>query len=792
MDKPLLTSSRTLAALDWEVIRERLAQRTMTEGGKALAGRLFPQGSLLWVERELSRTEEAAALLQEGSALPWSSVHRIGPYLERARRGGLLEGRALFQIAQTSRAAREIKGILLRSGGPELKDVGEALPSMEEGERAILRAISPDGEIQDEASPLLAELRREERREEERLRRFLDRLIRSPQMQDYLQEAVITQRQQRFVVPVRASYRHQVPGILRDVSASGQTAFVEPQGAVEIQERLLLLARKREAEEERILRALSALVAKEADLMELAEEILAVLDLTFARAEMSLSWKGLRPGGLRERALELHQGRHPLLEGDVVPMDLELSGPGHGLLLTGPNTGGKTVALKTVGLMVFLHQSGFLPPVGEGTKLPFFEKVFCDVGDEQDVQQNLSTFSAHLLHVKEMLEGVGGRSLVLLDEVGSGTDPEEGAALAMALLDYFLERGAYLLATTHLGPLKAFAERHPRLQNGAVEFDLATLAPTYRLLMGKPGQSYALEIARRLGLPEPILKAAEAYRDPEERRADRLLTRLEEMRVEAEAALRQAQEEELKARELREALEEEKEKLERARARLYEEAAQEVRAWQERVRRELSDLEKKGRLLLESLREETGAKGDEEAFRRRIKELKRELERDLVPEGPAQPKPPGSSFQPGERVYVQSLRAQGEVAGPPGSGGKVPVQLGPLRVWVDPGDLAVQEVPPRPPAAGRRQVNYRARAEVGPSLDLHGVTVDEALLRLDKYVDDAFLAGYEEVRILHGKGMGILRQEVRRWASAHPLVVSFRPGLPREGGDGVTVLRLKG
>lgn len=783
-----MATSRTWTGLDWPVIQERLAERAQTEGGRERALSLFPQGSLLWVERELSRTEEAAALLRQRVRLPWSRVHPIGPFLERARRGGILDGQALYQIAQTSQAAREMRGLLLASGGPELKDLAEALPHMEEGERAIFRAISPEGEIQDEASPLLAELRREERQEEERLRRFLDRLIRSPEMQPFLQEAVITQRQRRFVVPVRASYRHQVPGILRDVSASGQTAFVEPQGAVEIQERLLLLARKREAEEKRILRELTHLVAKEADLMALAEDLLYQLDLIFARAEMSLEWEGRRPGGLRGEAFRLRQARHPLLEGEVVPLDLELPGPGHGLLITGPNTGGKTVALKTAGLMVLLHQAGFLPPVGEGTAIPFFQAVFCDVGDEQDVQQNLSTFSAHLLHIKEMLPEAGRKSLVLLDEVGSGTDPEEGAALAMALLEHFLERGAYLLATTHYGPLKAFAERHPRLKNAAVEFDVATLAPTYRLILGQPGKSYALEIARRLGLPEAILERAQAYRDPAERRADLLLTRLETMRAEAEEALLRVREEEEAARAVRRALEEERERLEEERARLYREAAEEVRGWQEKVKAELLELEKKGRLLLESLRKGEG----EETFREDIRKLRKEAGRQVLPQ-PAYVKPEKrAAFEVGQGVYVQSLRAAGEVAGPPGSDGKIPVQMGALRVWVDPEDLLVQEGSKRAPAVGRREVDYRSRVGVGPQLDLHGLTVDEALLRLEKYVDDAYLAGYEEVKILHGKGTGVLRQEVRRWAQGHPLVESFRPGNPREGGDGVTILRLKG
>ncbi len=778
---------RTLRVLEFPAVVSRLAALTVTARGRELAEGLRPSADPGQVRAALAETAEAAALLADGE-VPLRGTADVREMLRRAQRGAVLDPADLLALADTLATLRQCRKFVLarRARAPGLASRLAQTGVFEALEAHIRRTVAPDGSIPDDASPRLAGLRREQRTAHARLREALDAVVRGPYAR-MLQDAVITTRAGRYVVPVRAEFKGQFPGILHDHSSSGATAFMEPLAAVPLGNRLRELEIAEREEVQRVLRALSAQVARQAEEIAAAYEVLGHLDCAVARARLADALAAAPPAVRTDGVLRLRRARHPLLVGEVVPIDVELGEVFTTLVITGPNTGGKTVTLKTIGLLTLMAQAGLFIPADPGSEVAVFGQVFADIGDEQSIEQSLSTFSSHMGAIVGILQQVdraasagGVSALVLLDEIGAGTDPTEGAALARALIEHLHRRGARTVVTTHYNELKALAWTHPGIENASVEFDPVTLRPTYRLRIGLPGRSNALEIARRLGLAAEVVERARELLGPQAGALDRILGDIEADRRasehdRAEAARRREEAEALLAR-----LRQEYDRLRAERAavlrRLREDGEALLRTAREEVDR-----------LVRSLRDSSDARAVQEV-RDRLRRLSEELRArtEVEPEGE-----PVGEVRPGQEVYVVPLGRTGTVVAGPDGRGEVEVQAGPLRVRAPLAALRAAPPRPGPPDRTPEEIPVRATPAAVPlSVNLRGLTADEATAVLDRYLDDAFLAGLERVTVVHGKGTGALRRAVHAFLRGHPHVRRVRLGEPAEGGDGVTVVEL--
>lgn len=787
--------ARTVGTLEFDKVRRLLQQRVATVRGGELVGDLTPSTNPLEVEQRQQETSEARSLLDGGHSLSLGGVRDLRPAVQHALIGAALEPAALLDIAGTAAAGRRLKKALaaLRERVPSLAAHALAIEHFTPLAEAIRGAIGDSGQVLDAASPALRSLRQKMRIFEARLRERLDQMVRSPTVQKFLQDPIVTVRQDRYVLPVKQEYRAQVPGIVHDQSASGQTLFIEPMAVVELNNDLKKLRLEEEQEVARILAELAAMVAADGEALLRTHEALGRIDLALAKGRLSLEMDAVRPELNRDGWLQICQGRHPLLGSDVVPVDIHLGRAFDTLVITGPNTGGKTVSLKTVGLFALMTQAGLHLPAAPGTAISVYDAVFSDIGDEQSIEQSLSTFSSHMTQIIGILSRLQGRSLVLLDEVGAGTDPAEGAALARAILEYLQAAGAKTVATTHYSELKTFAYTHPRVENAAVEFDSISLRPTYRLLIGLPGRSNAFEIAGRLGLDAAVVHRARQFLSREEEQVETLIAQVTAARQRLEEERRAAAEDRSRAAAmrrdaellLRRATEREQQAAQRARARADEVLAQ-VRRAAETLLNELK----------ESVAEQRRAERDRvlQQGRDELKRLQR-LTDELTPAPPpADLGPPPVDLQAGEAVRIRSLGTEAQVLSPPDAQGHVMVQAGAMRVQVPLADLQRSDRPAAAPepATGRSgasealQQSQTATTEV----DLRGLTQAEALERLDKFLDAAVLAGLGQVRIIHGKGTGALRRAVGQFLQEHAMVKSHRLGGPGEGGDGVSVAAL--
>ncbi|MDR7433812.1 MAG: endonuclease MutS2 [Armatimonadota bacterium] len=787
--------ARTLRVLEFPKIRERLVALALFPPGKELAEALWPSQSLEEASVWQQETTEARALLEEGE-VPLRGAKDIRDQVQRAAKGGRLDPPELLDVRDTLRVARLMKGYLQSRAqrAPFLAAIGSGIQPFVEVEEAIQRAIGEDASVLDSASERLARLRQEQRTVHHTIKEKLEEILRSPLYAPMLQEPLITLRGQRYVVPVKAEHKGRFPGILHDQSASGATMFMEPLAIVPLGNRLRELEGEEQEEIFRILRALSGMIGERAGAILQDVAVLGRLDFIFAKAALSLEMDGVRPRLNNQGILSLRKARHPLLQpppdwpGRVVPIDVELGDRFTTLIITGPNTGGKTVTLKTIGLLTLMAQAGLHIPAEEGSEVCVFPQVFADIGDEQSIEQNLSTFSSHMGAIVEILRNLEGMALVLLDEVGAGTDPTEGAALARALIEYLHAKGVRTAVTTHYNDLKLLASEIPGIENASVEFDPETLRPTFRLLIGVPGRSNAFIIASRLGLLPDIIERARSYLRREEVALDRLLTEIERDRqtiaVERAEAQRALQEATWLRKQYEEALRRLEEEKRRILASVHEEAERQFRQAMEQVDQ-----------LLRKIREEATERAVREA-REALRALRREWEgrkKTLAPEPPGEPL---HDVRVGESVYVASLGQEGVVTAPP-VGGEVEVQLGAIKARVPLEDLRrVKEsaigkrsfVAGEPAAPGASF--ERLPPAIPSSLDLRGRTEEEALLELDRYLDQAFLAGIPRVTIIHGKGTGVLRKAVHRFLSDHPHVRRFRLGEAGEGGSGATVVEL--
>lgn len=773
--------------LEFDKILEHLGAHTAFSASEHLARALTPSTDANEIARRQGETTEARALLDQHPEMSVGGARDVRPLTKNARLDALLSPIDLLEIRQTLLAARTLRRALTRLDAlyPRLAARALGLQELPVIVDAVARAVNDRGEILDTASPELARIRRDLNTARSRLMDKLQRIISSSSYAKILQEPIITQRDGRYVVPIRAEAKGRLQGIVHDTSASGATLFIEPLSVVELGNRVRELEREEEHEVEHILRELTGLIGAHADAIDATVETLAEIDLAFAKAKYAAEVRGVEPviaSALAMTFLDLRDARHPLLDPEkVVPISIHLGRDFSILIITGPNTGGKTVTLKTVGLLALMAQSGLHIPAGEGSRLPVFSGVYADIGDEQSIEQSLSTFSSHLKNIIEILLEADEGALVLLDELGAGTDPVEGSALARAILTHLLERKIPALVATHYAELKAFAHTTPGVQNASVEFDLETLSPTFHLTIGLPGQSNAFAIASRLGLDSVIVERAHGTLARGDVEMETMLAEIKRARQEAaaaqahaELALREAEKLAVDAR-LQVA------EIEKSRAEILERARAEARAEIEKARVELDRLRQEWRTV--SLTREFV-----ESEQAKLDEVAEEHATPTLAPSPFQGEGRGRGGAPpqvGDRVFVARLGQTGEVLGVDADGAEV--QVGSFRVHLQVDELS-EPASESPKVASR--VKLPEVESPGIEVSLRGLRADDALDRLEKYLDRAYLAGLPYVRIVHGKGTGTLRKLARDLLREHPLVAEIHEAEPHEGGEGVTIAKL--
>ena len=832
--------------LEFDQVLGQLSGYARTEPGRQRVAELEPSDDLLEVATRQQETTEARRYLDDGGSLEFGPEQDITELVQRALLGGLLRGAELYAVRSFARAARFDRDELSeRETLPLLSSLASNIPDLGHLDREIGAAISPAGEVLDYASPLLGRLRSESRQAQSRLNDIMERNLRRFQRSEVVQEPLITQRNGRMVLLIKTEMRYRVPGIVHDVSDSGATVFVEPMAAVDMGNRWREARLAEEREVERVLRQLSIRVGETAEDLLLALDIVARLDLDIAKARYSSALRaappviedvgeGLPPfdplptgegnfdsppfgesmtgngDGESLRRLRLSRARHPLLTGDVVPISLTLDSERGVLLITGPNAGGKTVALKTVGLLAMMAHAGLHVPADEA-RFPGFDGIYADIGDQQSILESLSTFSSHITNLLGIMRRATGRSLVLVDELGTSTDPEEGAALASAILRHFQSMGVLLVGTTHQRGVARTVQEHPGMQNASVDLDPDTLAPTYQLTVGLPGRSYALTIASRLGMLQDIIDDASAGISPVEQATETLLRELQQERRTVEELKEEADSARLAAVRMRQELEEQLASVEATKMELVEEARREL---QTRTSHLLDRLQRAERSMdtAASIAASTaggpGANAPAPEPRREYREQQEELrevqrELDAADWQPIEVKrtPWHERLRSGDRVYVRGISQPVEVISPPeGSPGsaqaqRVEVLLGTMRARIPVYQL--QRLAEGHPAAAQHGVHLDrsqnrppAPRLPEPEMDLRGLRVDEAVDRVDAALNDAALDGVSVVRIIHGRGTGALRRGIREFLADHPLVEAATDG-EGAGGDGVTVAHLR-
>lgn len=775
----------SLQAIEFPKVLARAAALAETPMGHDAILQLTPLSGDEVKEMQ-ARVRDALRAVSEGR-LGLNGAAAIADMAVRAKKGGVLSLLELVRLSQTLAVAQRVASVLTGGAGrsqgefPALTRLWEAVTVPQEFDHRLRQCLSEDASVRDQASSRLAEIRRAIRQINGEIDQIFDRLLTSPQWAPYLQEPVVTLRFGRRVVPVKREFRHSVAGIVQDESASGQTVFVEPSAVVQRQNRLAGLQRQEDAEIERIIAELSRWAGSEADRLVHIHGALTALDVSLAMARYGQALRGILPalGGAR---LILEEARHPLLD-DPVPIGLQLEETRRLLIITGPNTGGKTVALKTVGLMAAMAWSGMMVPCQEA-EIPMLTRIIADIGDEQSLEQNLSTFSSHLARLIPMMAEADDKSLCLIDEIGAGTDPEEGVALAEAMVERLVLRRAYAVVTTHFTRLKLLAFKNPAIQNAQVEFDRDTLSPTYHLVMGQPGGSHALFIARRLGMDEELVARAESLMDAEGvalAEAIWEVNAIQKTLRQKEAAL--ADEQRRLAR-LRDELERERERLDKERAEFRAQAREGWRREFERVKQEVD----------QALRQIQAQAAEERA--RALEEFRRQF-RDWQRLPPALAEADRKSHrrpQVGERVKVAGFSELGVVTAL--NGETATVEVGALRLKLAVSDLepaGKSDLPRKFPARARRPSSAFSHKAVALAMecDVRGQTAADALEIVDKYLDDAVLAGAPWVRIIHGKGTGVLRRAIAEALRRDPRVVRYRLGSAQEGGDGATIVHLQ-
>lgn len=787
--------------LELHKILEMLAGHAVSEDCKARCVSLEPFTTFAEASAQMRKTDDTFTLSSKFGTPSFSRIRSVTGSLKRAAAGGTLPLRELLAVAHVLRQIRVLTEWHKQCESMEtsLTPLFSALCPNKYLEERILDSILSEEEVADSASSELAAIRRKITAAGLRAREQLDKLVRSQSTQKYLQDGIVTMRDGRYVVPVKAEHRGDVPGLVHDTSSSGSTLFVEPMAVVEANNEIRVLRAKEKAEIERIIAELSAECGMYAESTLLSYELCTELELYFAKSNLGAKMRGCIPKLTQNGIVRLRKARHPLIASDaVVPIDVTLGEQYASLIVTGPNTGGKTVTLKTVGLLTVMAMCGLMLPAADGSEISVFDDVLADIGDEQSIEQSLSTFSAHMNNIIRILDKAGERSLVLIDELGSGTDPVEGAALAIAILDELRAKGCRVMASTHYQEIKIYALQTENVENACCEFDVETLRPTYRLLVGVPGKSNAFAIATRLGMPENIVRVAKQHIDDDTRIFERTIEALEHSRAEMEAHTARLSDERREAAALTAELKEQHRALEAVKAKAMEQARGQAMRIVEEVRAQ-------SQLLMDEL-DQLRREKDQENFSALASTAKSRLKGKLdrmydtanpVQERTSLPDQGSRPLKKGDPVVVTATGMRGVLTTEPDESGTVYVQLGSMRVKTTIRELSLSDAPEQPGKklrrthASSRGVKSKAERDLQLELDIRGQTVDEGLLELDQFIDNAVMSGVGFVTIIHGKGTGALRSAVQQHLKQHRSVRTFRLGVYGEGESGVTVAELQ-
>lgn len=783
--------SRVLKTLEFDKVRDIVSTYCTSSAGRSMMEKLVPVNDYTEVVRLLEETDEALAILRVRGNVPMGGIHDIRPHAKRAQLGGMLSGYELMEIASTIRASRILRQFIEAVEAdedieiPHFHSKKEAFPILTGLEHEINAAIDDNGYVVDSASGQLRSIRQSLRIQEGRVRERLESYTRGRNAAKMLSDSIVTIRNDRYVIPVKAEYRSHFGGVVHDMSSSGQTLFIEPDAVVQANNEIRRLKLQEQEEIEKILLALSEKVQEVAHDLFVLVGLLSDIDVVLAKAKYGKEHKCTKPEVNHEGYIRLTKARHPLLPiDDAVANTIEFGKEITTIVITGPNTGGKTVTLKTVGLCTLMAQAGIPIPALDGSEVAVFDSVYADIGDEQSIEQSLSTFSSHMVNIVSILKKFDDRSLILFDELGSGTDPQEGAALAISILDEVHGGGARVMATTHYPELKAYSSNRPGVANASVEFDIDTLSPTYRLLIGVPGRSNAFEISKRLGLQERIIERAKSFTGTDRGEVESMIASLESSRVQSEKEAEQTHELLIETERLKQELEQKLAEFEEMKDRLVEKAKEKAKKIVEDAKQEseavISDLR--------ALRLNAGAQVKEHELidaRKRLEEATPSGPKKKAVKAKAAPRP----LQVGDEVKVLSYGQKGTLL-EKASDTEWVVQIGILKMKLEQSGL--EYVKPEKEKQPVVSASVRGRdSHVKLELDLRGERYEDALIRTEKYLDDALLSNYHQVSIIHGKGTGALMQGVQQFLKKHPRVKSFRFGEAGEGGHGVTVVELK-
>lgn len=773
---------------------EEMASSTVT---KERIRKLSPMTDARKIREAQEETTEAVTVIMVKGALPLGGFYDIGGLARVARKGGTLTMKQLLQVLYNLQVARNaatfLGSDLPKEQLPKIIGLASVISVQKRLEDEIDRCILSEDEMADSASPELKRLRRAILRQNEDIRVKINSMINSQENRTFLQDAIVTIRQGRYVIPVKQEHKSRVSGIVHDQSQTGATLFIEPQAIVDMNNELRELELQEKKEVQRILSELSSAVGSVEREIKYNQKILLELDFMFAKGKLSVKMRGSQPQINESGYLRIKNGRHPLIAAKkVVPVTVALGRDYHTLVITGPNTGGKTVTLKTIGLFCMMAQSGLHLPADCGTEMPIYHKIFADIGDEQSIEQSLSTFSSHMTNIVSIVEESDGETLVLLDELCAGTDPTEGAALAIAILGELQSRGAAIAATTHYTELKKYALSTAGVQNASMEFDVETLSPTYRLRVGIPGRSNAFEISKKLGLDDTIVERAGLLLERGDIQFEDVIMKIEQDRKDAEAERDEAIQLNIEMKRQKEKLEEKAKRLEEQKEKILSKAREEA-ADMIREARELSDQVSRELRQMERLRNSGEIDRRQEKIRSQLREASGKYRTQVKTVENNEPVNP-NLLKLGDRVKVLTVDQNGTVLTLPDAKGDLQVQVGLLKLNVNLKNISkIQDnVSKKEKQKQRYGALYRSKAQsVSISCNVIGKTLDEAEDIVDKYLDDAFMAGLKEVTLIHGRGAGILREGLQRMLKRHKHVDGFRKGAYNEGGDGVTVVTLK-
>ncbi|MBQ9972676.1 MAG: endonuclease MutS2 [Firmicutes bacterium] len=790
-------NDKTFRVLEYDKIINLLMEKTAAEMTKKLVSALRPSKDIAEIRESLAETTEAARVIVLKGAAPLGAFYDIEKSLHLSRKGATLTMKQLLEVLYNVKVARNVS-VFLKSDLPPLPIIGaiaEVISVQKRLEENIDRCILSEDEMSDNASPELRKIRMSIVRKNEDIRARINNIINSSANKTLLQDAIVTMRDGRYVIPVKQEHRSKFPGIIHDQSQSGATLFVEPQVIVTMNNELRELEIAEKVEIERILAELSGNVAEHFHELMNNQKLLLKLDFIFAKGKLSSDMGGEEPQMNEEGYLELKEARHPLIDKKkVVPTSLRLGGEYTTLVITGPNTGGKTVTLKTAGLLSMMAQSGHHIPASSGSKLPVFSKIYADIGDEQSIEQNLSTFSSHMTNIVGITEEADDETLVLVDELGGGTDPTEGAALAISVLDFLKTQGTKIIATTHYNELKKYAISTPGVMNASMQFDVETLSPTYKLIIGAPGRSNAFEISEKLGLSDFIIERARLLLESGDIEFEDVISAIEADRKAAEEDRDEALMLNIAMKKQKEELDAYEAKLKAQRDKIIQDAHDEARS----IIRETKELSKEVQAELKELArlDSMGERNKRyEESRKRIKKAEGKHERKIVVDTNHEPVD-ATKIKIGSRVKLMTIGQNGEVLSLPDDKGDLQLQIGIMKVNANIKDLMLidqgSSAPKKKTGGTKYGAMYRAKTmNVGISINVQGKNLDDAVMDVDKYLDDAFIAGLETVTVIHGRGEGILQKGLRDMLKKHKHVDSFRKGAYNEGGDGVTIVKLK-